>query len=444
MSVTDFLWIFISDFLVTVVWAVIVLSFCEEILGLKNEKNKILFYLISSVFVYSFPKLFLNVNFAADSLVNELINIAAFYISAKIFLKGGLLKTLLLSILGMNIVNLPMHAIPLGLNLLFNISDRTYQQKWSSAWFFGGVVTLTTGYIVVRIAIALFKKTKPSFPRIQIIMLGVYDAFMLVLGIILLGHASIIPEDSYSTRISNIWSFLAVVSVIIAIFVYFILNKKLTVSKFDLWVSENKLNEQRRQMEDVKVQEQQIRKIRHDFKNHITTGLALLNENKLDEAKAYLSEYLDSELTVSKQYINTDYEALNAIVNKKIGICFENDIKVSATISTELGSIAEMDLCIVLFNLFDNAIEACEKIKNDRSVKLDIRQNKSYLVVMISNPIIESVLENNPKLNTTKKDDKNHGVGLNTVKDIVKRYNGILKTEEENNMFTVNVWLQNK
>ena len=44
----------------------------------------------------------------------------------------------------------------------------------------------------------------------------------------------------------------------------------------------------------------------------------------------------------------------------------------------------------------------------------------------------------------TKKDDKNHGIGLNTVKDIVKRYNGIFKTEEENSMFTVDVWLDNR
>ena len=103
-----------------------------------------------------------------------------------------------------------------------------------------------------------------------------------------------------------------------------------------------------------------------------------------------------------------------------------------------------MDFCIVLFNLFDNAIEASGKVNGDRLIKLDIFQKKSYLVVRIQNTVDGNVLADNPELKTTKKDNKNHGVGLNTIKDIVKRYNGIFETEEENNMFQVDVWLQNK
>lgn len=438
------LWELISDFLVTIVQSLMVVNFNEEILGLKNEKNKILYYLISPAFIFFSNKPFVNVNFSAEEFEIYFIQIIAYYICAKIFLKGGLLKPLLIVILGYAISSLPMAIFTIVVNLFFNISDVTFQQDWSSAWFFGGVIVLTVGYILLRVTIAIFKKTKPSFPRTQVIMLSAYDIFMVVLGTTFYGKTDVIPEDAYSTRNTVIWSGVASVVVIAAIGVYFILHKKLTVSKFELWVSENKLNEQRRQMENIKEQEQQIRKIRHDFKNHITTGVALMRDGKFQEAEDYFSEYLDSEITEAKQYVNTDYEALNAIVNKKIGVCFENNIKVSTAISAQLGSIAEMDLCIVLFNLFDNAIEACEKIESDKYIKLDIFQNKSYLIVSMQNSVGEGVLVNNPKLKTTKKDDKNHGIGLNTIKDIVKRYNGIFKTDEENSIFTVDVWLQNK
>lgn len=440
----DVLWDFLSDFLPTIVTSLMIVNFCEEILGLKNEKNKILYYLISPVFVFFSNKPFVNVRFAAEAIEIYFIHFIAYYICVKIFLKGGVLKPLLLVILGQMIVNLPMTAFNLCANLFFNISEVTFKQEWLSMWFFAGAAVLTVGYFLLRIAIALFKKAKPSFPRTQILMFSAYDVFMVVMGAIFMDGKEVITEDAFSTRNTTIWATVATIVIITAIAVYFILNKKLLNSKFDLLVSENKLNEQRRYMENIKEQEYQIRRIRHDFKNHVTTGLALMREGKIQDADNYFSEFLDSELTEARHYINTDYEALNAVVNRKIGECTDNNIKVSTAVSASLDNVAEMDLCIVLFNLFDNAIEASGKVNGDRLIKLDIFQKKSYLVVRIQNTVDGNVLADNPELKTTKKDNKNHGVGLNTIKDIVKRYNGIFETEEENNMFQVDVWLQNK
>ena len=440
----DVLWELISNFLITIAQAFIYLNLFEEVLGLKNQKYKTFYYLISAAAVYFCNKPFINIDFAGYSVWIYIIQIITLYICIKIFLKGRLLESLLLIILSFVLDMLPQIIFLMFTTLVLNINIETYTQPWSSTWLFMAAVMVTLPYIFSRIAIAVFKKKRPSFPINQVLMLTAYDIFMIVLGAAFLSNKKSVNESDLDAKVLAIWFTIAIISVGVVACVYFILSKKLSNSKFNLWVSENKFNEQRRQMKDIKEQEQQIRKIRHDFKNHITTGLALMREGKIQEADDYFSEYLDSEIIESKQYINTDYDALNAIVNKKIGVCFEKDIKVSTAISAELGSIAEMDLCIVLFNLFDNAIEACEKIESDKFIKLDIFQNKSYLVVSIQNSAEEGILVNNPKLETTKKDDKNHGIGLNTVKDIVKRYNGIFKTEEENSMFTVDVWLDNR
>lgn len=440
----DVLWDFLSDFFVTIVSALINLNLSEEVLGLKKDKYKTLYYLICPCFIFFSNKPFVNVNFAAYTVWILVIQTVAYYICVKIFCKGRLLQPLLLVILSQAIVIVPQELLMLISNLFFNVTSVTYIQEWSPMWFLGGAGTLSAAYLLIRVTAALFKKTKPTFPKVQVIMLAVYDTFMITMAGYFWPNKKIMYGGNFSARNVSLWFFLAMIFIISAISIYFILHKKLLISKFDLFVSENKLNEQRRYMENIKEQEYQIRRIRHDFKNHVTTGLALMREGKIHDADNYFSEFLDSELTEARHYINTDYEALNAVVNRKIGECTDNNIKVSTAVSASLDNVAEMDLCIVLFNLFDNAIEASGKVSGDRLVKLDIFQKKSYLVVRIQNTVDGNVLADNPELKTTKKDNKNHGVGLNTIKDIVKRYNGIFETEEENNMFQVDVWLQNK
>lgn len=440
----DILWDFLSDFFVTIVFALPILNLSEEVLGLKKDKYKILYYLICPCFIFFSNKPFVNVRISAYEVWVYVIQTAAYFICVKIFCKGRILQPLLLVILAQAIVIFPQELLMLISSLFFNITSVTYIQEWSPMWFLGGAGTLSAAYILIRIAVALFKKSKPTFPKVQVIMLVVYDTFMITMAGYFWPNKKIMHEESLSSRNVSIWFFLAIAFIISAVCTYFILHKKLLISKFDLLVSENKLNEQRRQMESIKEQEYQIRRIRHDFKNHVTTGLALMREGKIQDADNYFSEFLDSELTETRHYINTDYEAINAVINRKIGECTENNIKVSTAVSASLDNVAEMDFCIVLFNLFDNAIEASGKVSGDRLVKLDIFQKKSYLVVRIQNTVDGNVLADNPELKTTKKDNKNHGVGLNTIKDIVKRYNGIFETEEENNMFQVDVWLQNK
>lgn len=440
----DALWVFLTDFFVTIVSALINLNLSEEVLGLKKQKYKILYYLICPAVIYFSNKPFINVAIAGYNVWIHVIQTTTYYLCVKIFCKGKLLQPLLLVILSQAIVIVPQELLILISSLFFNITSVTYIQEWSPMWFLGGAISLSAAYILIRVTAALLKKTKPTFPKVQMIMLTAYDTFMITMAGFFWPNIEIIPEESFSARNVSLWSFLAMIFIISTISIYFIFHKKLLISKFDLLVSENKLNEQRRQMENIKEQEYQIRRIRHDFKNHVTTGLALMREGKIQDADNYFSEFLDSELTEARHYINTGYEALNAVVNRKIGECTDNNIKVSTAVSASLDNVAEMDLCIVLFNLFDNAIEASGKVNGDRLIKLDIFQKKSYLVVRIQNTVDGNVLADNPELKTTKKDNKNHGVGLNTIKDIVKRYNGIFETEEENNMFEVDVWLQNK
>lgn len=440
------LWSLIGDFLVTVVQAIIMLNIVEEILGLKNEKYKVYYYLISPIAVYlcDKPLMALGGQTGGYNLTFHIVWLGTFYVCLLIFLKGKLLEKLvylMIAFLG-NVI--PQMILVIFFIFVLNLSEESFAGIWSPVWFFLCAFTYAAHYVLGRFVIAAATKKKAAFPKKQVLLISVFVIFMLVMGVVLWPNRSYAVDSDHGLEVSTVWFTVAMLLIGIVSCVYIIYSKKLTRSKRELLISENKLKEQYRRMENINEQEQQIRKIRHDFKNHITTGLALMSEGKIKEAEKYFSEYLDSELTASRQFISTGYESVNAIVNKKLTECFDLDIKVSASVTGEFGSIAEMDLCVVLFNLLDNAIEGCSSNTGESEIKLEIFRNKAYLVVSVSNTIDGSVLETNPNLKTSKRNKKHHGIGLDIVKDVCVKYNGMFNADENDNVFTVDVWLQNK
>lgn len=148
---------------------------------------------------------------------------------------------------------------------------------------------------------------------------------------------------------------------------------------------------------------EEIRKIRHDMKNYVECAATLLHNGKGSEAKTYLSTLLDNKITFGSQLILTKSDAINAVISSKATLCQKSNIAFSYEITGSVESIPELDLSILLANLFDNAIEASNQIKDNREINLKIYNERNYLVILISNYITESVLDKNPHLHTTKK-----------------------------------------
>ena len=110
----------------------------------------------------------------------------------------------------------------------------------------------------------------------------------------------------------------------------------------------------------------------------------------------------------------------------------------------ENNSVSMFDLCIVLGNLIDNAIEANERIdKECREINLEMRQNGDYLYVKISNPLNGKLSIENGKIKTTKKDTIFHGFGLESIEEIAKKYSGSVTYKQKNDFFIAIVLLSN-
>ena len=142
--------------------------------------------------------------------------------------------------------------------------------------------------------------------------------------------------------------------------------------------------------EEVENMYRQTRGWRHDYRNHIQTMKAYLQMGQYEKLSQYLSE-LEVDLNTVDTVIKTGNVVIDAILNSKISLAKHQDIQVKAKaiVPADLGnSISEVDLSIILGNLMDNAIEACQQIpdKKDRFIRvyIDILKGQLYLYIMNS------------------------------------------------------------
>ncbi|GEM_PF-3133454 len=198
---------------------------------------------------------------------------------------------------------------------------------------------------------------------------------------------------------------------------------------------------QQRYMETLEQQSEYLRRQRHDLKHHLQTIQQLLEQEGEGKAKQYLNQYIE-ESVVHQDMIHTEFPVLDALLNAKLAICKEKEIPVTMCVEVKQYFITDVEMCCVLGNLFDNAIESECALKQDmRGIAVYIEANENALDITVKNEIEESVLEKNPELKSGKKDAKVHGFGIRNIRQIVHKYDGMIDFYEENHRFCCTIQL---
>jgi sensor histidine kinase regulating citrate/malate metabolism len=104
--------------------------------------------------------------------------------------------------------------------------------------------------------------------------------------------------------------------------------------------------------------------------------------------------------------------------------------------------LSDVDLCALVGNLMDNALEYCSKCKNGEII-VTLCQKQGYFLIKIENSITKSVFQDNPHLHTIKKDKTVHGLGIRIVKEIAVRYGGEVVFQEKQGKFLAQVLVPN-
>jgi len=195
---------------------------------------------------------------------------------------------------------------------------------------------------------------------------------------------------------------------------------------------QNRLMQQ--QYEEIRSVYLNLRGWRHDYHNHIQAMKAFFDRGELAEARSYLNE-IETELERVDSFVRSGNLMADAILNSKITYAVNKEIKVTcdATLSEEL-FLSDMDLCIILGNILDNAIESCEKIPTENRflrIYMAIIKEQLYISVQNSAPEILNFEERN--YISTKRG--NHGLGMKRVAAVVEKREGFLNLNNEPGIF---------
>jgi len=174
--------------------------------------------------------------------------------------------------------------------------------------------------------------------------------------------------------------------------------------------------------------------LRHDYKYHLKTINNLFNSGKLEEAKRYLDD-IQKEVPENKLRHYCSNAVFNALLSSYAERCEKLNIKFKTNLDLpESISIPNYEISIILGNLLENAVEACEKLKHGGEIELDIKTQGSYLAIMAKNNFTGEC--------TLISSKKNGGFGLQSVRAIAMRYEGHTLTEFEGDEFKIYVMLR--
>ena len=191
--------------------------------------------------------------------------------------------------------------------------------------------------------------------------------------------------------------------------------------------------------QEVENMYRQIRGWRHDYRNHIQTMKVLAANGDLEALKNYLSE-LETDLNTVDTVVKTGNAMADAILNSKISLVQSRRIAVhcDAHIPVQL-KMSELDLCCIIGNLFDNAIEASLQLPEEqRLIRVYMDMKGTQLYISFTNFTASKKLPKLGKRFATTKGD-GHGFGLVRIDSIIERLDGYLSRNSEDGAFTTEI-----
>ena len=249
---------------------------------------------------------------------------------------------------------------------------------------------------------------------------------------------AILSHDVYTMRQASIVSFL----VLLLFFLVFSLLL-LTISSRDqeraqrlVLQQTDRLMEKNYQMLHQDLQENAKRL--HDFHHHLQAILGLAEQAGDQKTEEYVQSLLDVSYR-DVRMCSCGNDIIDAVINCSAAEAARSQInfQYNVELSSSLSQISPIDLCAVLGNQVENALDACRKIPDSqrRFIQVSIRQNKSFVVIQVINSAYRNPFTADGRLVTNKEDSEFHGLGLKSIQDTVDKYNGYLTNSYEDYQF---------
>lgn len=399
----------------------------------KRKKQIMMFLVIISIITTGVILLnFIDISFSLTTIVYSAF---AFSFGACILFQGNFLSFLFVAVVYITGLSLVEGTI---LHLLNNIFGQGFSEQFQSGFSTMRIYVLILLKIVDSIVMMfvhfILKKAALRLGKVRIALAGA------ILGFISATYwlSTIVETDLKADLLQTILA-LAFVFIICSAYFYY------------------RLRQIRREQENVALQNKLLAKnyqvakdsyesnarLYHDMGNHFAIIQNYLADGKVEEAKAYLDRWGKDRAAYSVERF-TGIEAVDYILSQKAELARQQNIETSIHAEYPKDcNIDPIDLCTILTNLLDNAIEACEKLSetSTKTLSVTIRRINQFIIIRVANSCMEEPRIIKGNLVTSKADRRHHGWGMKNIKSAVEKYHGTMEYEYSENVFTVSVML---
>ena len=296
----------------------------------------------------------------------------------------------------------------------------------------GSVLFVLNGPVILMFLLLLSGKRKSLRPAGAVLTTAVY--FLLSLFLWMLGGGAQM-EMAHRLREAVLWGGVLVEDLLLlavegTLFFY----KK----GFEFQTEQFRRELMEHQYGEIKSVYMDMRGWRHDYHNHMQVMKAQLAMGNFAEIQEYL-DALEKELDRVDTLVKSGNMMVDAILNSKLTLARRQKVALNCKVKVpERLSVEDVDLCVILGNLLDNALEACGKIdEENRFLRIYMQVNKSQLYLSIQNSAREEPDFNERNYITQKRG--NHGLGMKRVQAAVDKYHGYLNLANEPGIFAAEV-----
>lgn len=395
----------------------------------KNNKTAIVLSYLGSVVLLSF-----SVFLSGNIIVNFLVTAVVLALVSFVNFQDNLKHRFFLIFIYLLIISLA-DPIVIGILYVANIGMPEEFLQSSIGRYLGMIGTDIIYMWLISFTHKLIKKRIRNLPMrywILIIIVPIFSIFILQFMI-----DSIILNAENTNYVSLFLAISGIVYINITMFYYF----ESYEDKIKLQYLKMLQQQEQENYSLLALTHKQIREFKHDIENQFSVLHDLMKSGKTEKALKYL-DTLGTYVRYSNSLCHTGSNAVDSIVNTKgslaqtYGIEFICRVNIVSEIKAD-----EMELCRILGNGLDNAIEGCERLRNSpKHILLSISEDKDNLYISISNT---SDMVDTENLSSTKKKTGMHGIGVNSIKSSVERLKGVVKFSYKDGVFKLNIVVWN-
>ena len=336
------------------------------------------------------------------------------------------------------VINIASEMMASGIIMLSKTTD--FEKINTDSYLFSLGILMSKFMMFVIVLIIYISKVKLNSENIKVKQLAILSIlpittiFMIVIMYNVLFYIT-------SVQLKILFVFSSVLMILSNIITFYVINKQNRLSKaeYELKLLSENIKEQTRHYKELQLSHEEIRQMRHNMRNMCIAIIAEIKAGNTHKA----IEQLNSNITIiddTNKIIDTGHPSIDTIIESKLNICNELNINMRISYQYERKiNINEIEIAVIIGNILDNAIEACKKIdKGDKEIWGIIKADNTHIIINVKNTAKEF-----NDFKTLKRNSKNHGHGLRSIKHIANKYNGYAKFSFDKNTFSSYVVLEN-